>query len=204
MNRMRASVSWLFAVCVILALSACSGGEEVAIAKPAPVHIEQGDECHVCGMVITNFPGPKAEAFKERDQAVRKFCSTREMFVWMLQPENRDRNHTLYVHDMAQTEWDSPDDTALIDAREAFYVVGSDKNGAMGPTLASFSAEADAHAFMSQHGGHVLRFDEVTLEDLNTGMSMDDMHNMHDDRNTHGMDHEMQHADDDMPHSMDH
>ena len=154
------------------ALVACSGSEDTAQVKPDPVHFESGDECHVCGMAITRFPGPKGQAITERDQHVHKFCSTRDMFSWLLQPENQNRDHTLYVHDMAQASWDAPDDTALIDAREAWYVVGSGRKGAMGPTLASFAAKADAEAFVAEHGGEVLPFDGVTMEHLVTGGGM--------------------------------
>jgi len=157
-------------------LSGCSGEKETVAEKPAPVHIESSDECHVCGMAITRFPGPKGEVITEKEQAVHKFCSTRDMFSWVLQPENVNRSHTLYVHDMSQTEWDSPDDTALIDARSAFYVVGSERQGAMGPTLASFSTESAAHGFMMEHGGEVLRYDAITLEHLNAEMPMGNMH----------------------------
>lgn len=176
----RTKLNWLFAVLAALTLTACSGGEEQATAKPEPVHFESDDECHVCGMVIANFPGPKGEAITEKDQHVRKFCSTRDMFAWMLQPENVNRDHTLYVHDMAQTDWKSPDDTALIDARKAFYVVGSDRTGAMGPTLASFASEDAAHKFMMEHGGQVLAYSDITLEHLNTGASMGEMGGTHD------------------------
>src|SRR5690554_3244587 len=125
---------WLLAALAAVILAGCSGGEQEVVAKPDPVHFESGDECHVCGMVITNFPGPKGQAFTEREQHTRKFCSTKDMFAWFLQPENENRDHTLYVHNMAQTDWEHPDDTHLIDAREAFYVAGSERTGAMGPT----------------------------------------------------------------------
>jgi copper chaperone NosL len=46
----------------------------------------------------------------------------------------------------------------------AFYVVGSKRLGAMGPTIPSFGTEADARAFAESHGGKTLRFGEVTLE----------------------------------------
>jgi len=174
----RTKLNWLLAALAVLALTACSGSEEQVAAKPDPVHFESGDECHVCGMVIANFPGPKGEAITEKDQHVRKFCSTKDMFAWMLQPENINRDHTLYVHDMAQTEWERPDDTALIDARNAFFVVGSDRTGAMGPTLASFATEDAAHGFMMEHGGEVLKYGEVTMEHLNTGMPMGEMSGM--------------------------
>ncbi|MFC7293501.1 nitrous oxide reductase accessory protein NosL [Marinobacter aromaticivorans] len=157
-------------------LAGCSAETETAAEKPAPVHIESGDECHVCGMVITRFPGPKGEVITEKEQVVRKFCSTKDMFAWMLQPENVNRKHTLYVHDMSQTEWDSPDDTALIDAREAFYVAGSKRKGAMGQTLASFATESAARDFMKEYGGEVLAYKDITLEHLSTEMPMGDMH----------------------------
>lgn len=171
----RSKLNWLLAALAAITLTACSGNEEQTTAKPAPAHFESGDECHVCGMVIGNFPGPKGEAITEKEQHVRKFCSTKDMFAWMLQPENVNRDHTLYVHDMAQTEWESPDDTALIDARDAFYVVGSDRTGAMGPTLASFATEDAAHGFMMEHGGEVLKYSEITMEHLNTGAAMGEM-----------------------------
>ncbi|TNE73542.1 MAG: nitrous oxide reductase accessory protein NosL [Gammaproteobacteria bacterium] len=168
------TLRWLLAGIVVTILSACGDAQEHAAAKPAPVNFESGDECHVCGMAISGFPGPKGEAITESDQQVRKFCSTKDMFAWALQPENRNRNHTLYVHDMAQTQWASPDDTALIDAREAVYVVGADRMGAMGPTLASFAKKEDARSFVEQHGGEMLMFPDVTLQHLNRSMSGSD------------------------------
>lgn len=165
-----------FMVMLGILLAGCSGEAEKVAEKPAPVHMEDGDECHVCGMAITRFPGPKGEAITEKEQTVHKFCSTRDMMAWVLQPENVHRKHTLYVHDMSQSEWQSPDDTALIDARDAFYVVGSSRKGAMGETLASFSTESAAKAFMKEHGGDILTYDAITLEHLNTEMPMGDMH----------------------------
>lgn len=169
---------WVFLFLTTFLLSACGNKEESAHTPPNPVHIDSGDECHVCGMVIEGFPGPKGEAITEKGQRVRKFCSTRDMFAWMLQPENVNRGHTLYVHDMSQTDWQSPADTALIDAREAFYVIGSKREGAMGPTLASFAKESAAEAFREEFGGQVLRYEEVTLAHVNTEMPMGGMHDM--------------------------
>lgn len=168
----RTKLNWPLAVFILFTLTACSGNEEQATTKTAPVHFQSGDECHVCGMLIEGFPGPKGQAITEKGQHVRKFCSTRDMFAWALQPENVNRQHTLYVHDMAQTEWQSPNDTVLIDAREAFYVVGSGRAGAMGPTLASFGTESAAQEFMKEYGGKVLEYSEITLDHLNSGMAM--------------------------------
>ena len=97
----------------------------------------------------------------------------------------------------------SPDDTHLIDAREAFYVVGSNLNGAMGPTLASFANKTDATDFAAEHGGNVLAFVDVTLEHLNNGMTMHDMSGMDDMAGMHDAD-EAGMADDHISHSTEH
>ena len=56
------------------------------------------------------------------------------------------------------------DDNHLIPAKEAFYVIGSDMNGSMGPTLATFSAAVSAKAFVSKHGGRLLSFENLITE----------------------------------------
>lgn len=128
-----------------------------------PVAIEAGDECHVCGMLITRFPGPKGEAFvRHREQAL-KFCSTRDLFAWLLQPETAASVQAVYVHDMARAAWEAPGQEHLIPAESAWYVVGSRRRGAMGPTLASFAERADAEAFAAEHGGRVLAYKAVNL-----------------------------------------
>jgi len=176
------SVAVMFAVL----LAGCSDPEEQVTEKPGPVHFESGDECHVCGMAITRFPGPKGEAITAREEKVNKFCSTRDMFSWALQPENAKRDHTLYVHDMAQTDWEHPDDTALIDAREAFFVVGSERTGAMGPTLASFASEESANDFADEFGGEVVQFNDVTMDHLTQDRSQEMSHqNMDMDEHEH-------------------
>ena len=65
------------------------------------------------------------------------------------------------MQDIGKTSWETPASN-WIDARSAFYVVGSKKRGSMGPTFASFSDEAAARAFADKEGGKVLRFAEVT------------------------------------------
>lgn len=167
-------------VLAALLLAGCTQEPSETAERPDPVHFESADECHVCGMAITRFPGPKGEAFPENGGGVHKFCSTRDLFAWLLQPENKNRDHTVYVHDMARSDWHAPDDRHLVDARQAWYVVGSEKAGAMGPTLASFAHQDDAQAFAGDFGGEVLAFAEVTMAHLNQGMSMGSMEPMED------------------------
>lgn len=144
-------------------LGACGEGGEGGRVQQPPVAFRADDECHVCGMLIARFAGPKGEAYVSRRETPLKFCSTRDLFAWLLQPETAAVVGAIYVHDMAQTDWRHPDDTRLIDARSAWYVVGSRRRGAMGPTLASFARRDAAQAFADRYGGRLLRFDEITL-----------------------------------------
>lgn len=141
-----------------LLLAGCDASRDDATAL-GPVPIASGDECHVCGMLIEEMPGPKGEAVLPG--AVRKFCSTAELFGWWLQPENRQGQARLYVHDMSQADWRHPDDARLIDATRAYYVVGIQRPGGMGATLASFADEEAATRLAAEEGGRVLRFDEI-------------------------------------------
>jgi copper chaperone NosL len=152
---------------VLLALLLCAGCEQQTgsdVVQQPPVHFQPGDECHVCGMLIVRFPGPKGEAYASGRQRPLKFCSTRDLFAWLLQPETSAVVQSIYVHDVAQTDWAHPEDTRLIDARSAWYVVGSERLGAMGPTLAPFAESQAAQAFADRYGGRLLRFDDITLQ----------------------------------------
>jgi len=44
---------------------------------------------------------------------VKKFCSTRDLFSFILDPEFQYQIKEIYVHDMSQVPWDSPDDATL-------------------------------------------------------------------------------------------
>jgi nitrous oxide reductase accessory protein NosL len=51
-----------------------------------------------------------------------------------------------------------------IEARQAYYVIGSDVLGPMGHELIPLENQADAEEFLHDHGGtRILRFKEVTL-----------------------------------------
>lgn len=142
-----------------LLLTACDNPAQATYSSAAAA-FHPSDECHVCGMIINGFPGPKGEVVERA--GVKKFCSTAEMIGWWLQPENHHSDAKLYVHDMGRSPWTAPDDAHLIDARDAFYVVGTQLKGAMGVVLASFSSREAAENLVAQQGGRLLRFSEIT------------------------------------------
>lgn len=146
-------------------LAGCSDEQEASVAC-APEPIADGDECAVCGMFIAGSPGPKAQACL-RDGRLLKFCSTSDLFVWLLQPDSPPQLRQAYVHDMGQAAWDDPSHDAYIAADTAVYVTEQPLMGAMGPTLAAFGRAADAEAFLAEHGGRLLTYEEVDVATLN-------------------------------------
>ncbi len=163
-ERILAAAALALMIAIIL-LGGCDKSEQTATPLP-PVSIEQGDECHVCGMIISNFPGPKGEAYQHGAKVPLKFCSTRDLFTYLLQPENLVSVTQIYVHDMGEASWEHPADDAFVEGRSAWFVADHSRKGAMGPTLASFSKVEDARAFADEYGGRLLRFDEITLDIL--------------------------------------
>jgi len=162
-------ISALMALTALTSLISCSDNSEQAKTIHQAVVMESGDECHLCGMLITRFDGPKGEVFrKETGDHVLKFCSTLDMFSYYLDPENKRNVAQMFVHDMSKMPWgsDSIDDKYFIDAKTAYYVVDSEKTGAMGQTLASFSKQSDAQAFATEFGGQVITFKDITLDHL--------------------------------------
>lgn len=154
---------------IALLLAGC--GQTTTVAQPR--EIGQDTACSLDGMVLADFPGPKAQIVYDQGEP-DFFCDTKEMFSIFLRPEQKKRVVGIYVQDMGKADWAHPQGY-WTDAKTAFYVVGSKREGAMGPTIASFAAEADARAFAGQYGGKVLPFGQVTLDmvDLSGGAAHD-------------------------------
>ena len=147
-------------------LSGCSQEKAAVVAAPKPIIIQNGEECDLCGMYINQFPGPKGQVFERGGLTPKRFCSTRDMFAYALQPEHQHRIEHIYVHDVANVPWDEQEKAHYIDAKTAFFVAGHSLNGAMGPALASFSKLEDASTFIEQYGGKILTFSDIDIDAL--------------------------------------
>lgn len=150
-------------------LAACS---EPALSASAQEPVAD-TACALDGMVLLDFPGPKAQIQYAEGKA-DFYCDLMELFTVVLQPEHRRRIAGVFVQDMGKTAWDKPSG-AWIAARDALYVVGSKKQGSMGPTFASFSDPAQAAAFAKAEGGKVLPYSQITVAMLDTGHAAGDM-----------------------------
>ena len=154
---------------LLRSLAGC--GERTGDARAlAPVEIDAATSCELDGMLLADYPGPKAQIHYAGQATPSFFCDTVELFNTMLRPEQVRKVAAVYVQDMGKADWAQPRGN-WIDARSAFYVLGSKRHGSMGPTIASFAQELDAKKFIEQWGGRLLRYDEIKPEmvDLSGG-----------------------------------
>lgn len=151
---------WLLLVAA-LGLAGCGGQQSGGIV--VPLEIDHATSCALDGMLLADYPGPKAQIHYSGLSRPDWFCDTLEMFNVYLNPEQARLVTGIYVQDMGKADWDQPEGN-WFDAREGFYVFGSDRHGAMGPTAAAFASAEDAQAFAAKHGGKVLKFNEVKAD----------------------------------------
>lgn len=141
-------------------LFAC--GQSSSDSEVVEAHaIHDHDRCHMCGMMIKKYPGPKGQVHLKNQAVTPKFCSTRDMFNFVLQSENKRQVNGVFVHDMAKTDWEHPQDSAFIDGKTAWYVYGTSMKAVMGPAVASFGTKDAALKFAEELGGIVLSYDEI-------------------------------------------
>lgn len=154
---MRAALLWLS----VLAAGAPPGkgpASAAAVSAPAP---RPADRCPVCGMFVAKYPQWVATVVWRGGSAVH-FDGAKDLFNYLLQlPKYAPGRSSKEIVTVAVSEFY---DVRTIDAREAYYVVGSDVLGPMGRELIPFATLADAGEFSRDHRGRrVLRFADVTL-----------------------------------------
>lgn len=150
--------TFILAALTAALLAAC--GQPAGPTAVAPLEISRSTSCSLDGMLLADYPGPKAQIFYAGQAEPDFFCDTIEMFHVYLTPEQVREVRGIFVQDMGKADWDEPHDH-WIDAKSAYYVYGSKREGSMGPTIASFALEQDATKFAAEYGGKVTRFADI-------------------------------------------
>lgn len=140
-------------------------GEAVDTPSPGPA-----DTCPVCGMFVARYPQWIATVLYQ-DGHAHHFDGAKDLFKYLLDLAKWAPGHRAEdIAAIAVTEYYG---VTRIDAREAWYVIGSDVLGPMGHELIPLASEADARDFLGDHGGKgIRRFGEVDgalLLDLDEG-----------------------------------
>jgi len=157
-----ASLGAITGLPALAGLSGCAKDADAG-APPAPAEFDRTTSCGLDGMLLADYPGPKAQVHYADQKKPVFFCDTVELFSTLLAGEQARQVRAAYVQDMASADWDAPHGH-WIDARTAWYVFGSKRRGSMGPTIASLATRSDADQFAATYGGRVLRFGEITAD----------------------------------------
>lgn len=129
---------------------------EVVVPPPKPDSV-----CPVCGMFVAKYPEWVAAALY-KDGHAHYFDGAKDLFKFLLQLDRYAPGHR--TQDMAAVAVTDYYSVKSIDARQAFYVIGSDVLGPMGHELVAHAKMADAESFLQDHKGkRILGFDEVTM-----------------------------------------
>jgi copper chaperone NosL len=134
---------------------------EMGLTKPTAK-----DKCPVCGMFVAKYPDwLNAILFKDGSHVF--FDGAKDMFKYLHDPKRYDSVRkpedirAILVGDYYRLNW--------IDARNAWYVLGSDVYGPMGRELIPLEKEDEAKEFLNDHrGARIIRFSEATAEVIRT------------------------------------
>ena len=158
----------------LLSLAACSRGDSAAAAPP-PREVTDASVAQFCGMALTEHAGPKGQIFVRGLHDPYWFSSVRDAFAFTMLQETPKAIAAFYVSDMARAKnWDQPEPGMWVEARNAYFVIGSRHRGGMGADEAiPFGAAAAAQAFANANGGRVVRFAEMPKDYVLTATSGD-------------------------------
>jgi len=146
---------WIAALGAVL-LIAGSGPAQAA----GPVQPSEKDKCPVCGMFVYKYPDWLAEIVL-KDGSVMFFDGAKDLYKYYFNIPKYSSGQS--KKDIAAIFVMEYYDMKLMDARRAYFVIGSDVYGPMGHELIPFATDEDARAFMKDHKGKkILRFEEVT------------------------------------------
>ena len=150
------------AVALTISLAACSE-QQASTEIPLPVALSEEAVGHYCNMTILEHTGPKAQIHLANNPHPLWFSQVRDGIAFTRSPEETYEAVVVYVNDMGKaSDWDFPGFETWIDAREAWFVIGSRKTGGMGtPEVIPFGTEQTASGFVKDNGGQVVRLAEI-------------------------------------------
>jgi len=162
-------VKTLFRTSAILLISilgwACSDRQPASVVVPQ--ELTRDAVGYFCGMTVLDHKGPKGQVFLADRQQPLWFSSVRDTIAFTMLPGEPKNIVAIYVTDIGHASWDQPEPGTWIDARQAFYVLGSDRVGGMQVAeVVPFVTREDARLFIKQYGGEIVVFDAVPRESI--------------------------------------
>ncbi|MEI6246672.1 MAG: nitrous oxide reductase accessory protein NosL [Acidobacteriota bacterium] len=151
----RVGAAVLVALWCVSPVAARAGADQIVAPQPGPK-----DLCPVCGMIVSKYRNWTATVVW-KDGRADYFDGAKDMFKFLQALPEYARGRTRDgIKTIVVTEFY---DLKPIDARGAWYVIGSDVLGPMGYELVPLATKVDADDFLKDHlGTRILRFDEIT------------------------------------------
>jgi len=119
------------------------------------IEIKKDEKCPVCGMFVYKYPKWASQIFYKDHHL--SFDGVKDMMKYFFK-------HNSNISKILVTDYYSQ---KVIDAFEAYFVVGSDVPGPMGDELIPFKSESEAKAFSMDHKGiKVLKFKDIKREEV--------------------------------------
>ena len=150
-------------------ISGCDG--PATVDAPIIAHELDRDAIgYYCQMTVLDHTGPKGQVFLSDSDQPLWFTSVRDTIAFTRLPGEPKNIAAIYVTDVGRASWDSPEPGTWIDARQAVYVIGSDRLGGMqAPELVPFSERKAAESFVASHGGEIVAFDAIPMDSVLEG-----------------------------------
>lgn len=149
----------LFMVLALLWLTACAPDADQP--PPEPVTPDREAMTYFGRMILVDHRGPKAQIHLRSTEEPLWFSQVRDAVAFTLSPEEPSDIAAIYVTDMARADgWDQPQHWMA--ARDAVYVIDSERRGGMGALEAiPFSEREAAEAFIDAHGGELVNWEDI-------------------------------------------
>ena len=136
----------------------------LAANKEKMIKVTKDTKCPVCGMFVQKYPKWIAQ-IEVLQKHSHYFDGVKDMMKFYFNPSKFKHNHK--VEDISKILVTDYYTLNAIDAKSAYYVVGSNIYGPMGEELIPFKTKKEADNFSKSHfGKKVLKFEEIKEEFL--------------------------------------
>ncbi len=137
-----------FLLCIVALMTLSVTVPSIAQKIPEPT---SRDSCPVCGMFVAPYPDWVATVLYQ-DGTYHHFDGAKDLFIYLLDMKKwAPGRNAVTIQSISVKEYYSLN---KIDARAAYYVIGSDVLGPMGHELIPLKTLEDAKEFMRDHKGH--------------------------------------------------
>jgi nitrous oxide reductase accessory protein NosL len=131
-------------------------------ANASPILVPEKAKCPVCGMFVAKYPNWVAE-IRTTDDRQYFFDGVKDMMKFLFDPERYQVK--MASEQIAAIRVSDYYNLGPMDAREAWYVVGSNVYGPMGDELIPFRTRNEAEVFRKDHfGKSIVTFDKISAD----------------------------------------